>query len=311
MKIAAIMSSGGLNQGNDFINFGGQTVVERLNPESEIEYFEFYDSCLPQWKTKEIFTQSTIDYIRNNFDIIYMFQGSGGSPVIRDSVFKPVNDIGLPIIVLGLGCGGVYDSGEMQAMNDIHNLCNVKKLITRDSKAYGFLEDNTKAYSGIDLAFFAKDTIKPRKENSGANYAVVNYEPHGLPTELSGAYDLKKQLEEHYDPVYIVENNVNPSDTRIDNFVQIGYAKELWNFYANASYVVTTRVHSAICCVSSGVKFTYLGADNGGKKGRNCLFNEIGLTLITGDEYDGKDYLDKIDEAKENYIKNVREFINE
>ena len=85
MKIAAIMSSGGLNQGNNFINFGGQTVVERLNPDATIEYFEFYDSCLPQWKTREIFTKSTINYIKSNFDLIYMFQGSGGSPMIRET----------------------------------------------------------------------------------------------------------------------------------------------------------------------------------------------------------------------------------
>ncbi len=309
MKIAAIMSSGGLNQGNNFINFGGQTVVERLNPDATIEYFEFYDSCLPQWKTREIFTKSTINYIKSNFDLIYMFQGSGGSPMIRDYVFKPINEIGLPIIVLGLGCGGTYDQGEIQAINDIHNLSNVKKLITRDAKSYGFLKDNTKAYSGIDLAFFARDTIKPRTEGGDENYAVVNYEPHGLPTELNGAYDLKQQLEQHYDKVYIVENNVNPSNRSIDNFVQIGYARELWNFYANASYVITTRVHSAICCVTSGVKFTYLGSDSGGKKGRNCLFNEIGLTLQTGEEYDGKDYLDKIVDAKSNYISELEEIL--
>ncbi len=54
----------------------------------------------------------------------------------------------------------------------------------------------------MDLAFFARDTIKPRQENSSSKYAVVNYEPHGMPTEVSGAYDLKKQLEEIYDKVY-------------------------------------------------------------------------------------------------------------
>ena len=39
MKIAALKCSGGLNQGNDFINFGGQTVLEKLFPKDEIEYF--------------------------------------------------------------------------------------------------------------------------------------------------------------------------------------------------------------------------------------------------------------------------------
>ena len=61
MKVAGLKCSGGLNQGNDFINFGGQFVLENLHPKDSIEYFEFYDSCLPQWKTKEILTASTVE----------------------------------------------------------------------------------------------------------------------------------------------------------------------------------------------------------------------------------------------------------
>ena len=57
--------------------------------------------------------------------------------------------------------------------------------------------------------------------------------------------------------------------------MQFGYADELWNFYANASYVITTRIHSCVCSIVSGVKVTYLGGDQGAVKGRNCLFNEI------------------------------------
>ncbi len=311
MKIAALKCSGGLNQGNDFINFGGQTVLEKLFPKDEIEYFEFFDSFLPHWKTKEILTQSTIDYIKENFDIIYIFSGSAGSPVLYEYLFKKIDSIGIPFVSLGIGCGGQYDASESKAMNDIYNLPNCKYVITRDSKTYEFLEDKEKALSGMDMAFFARDTIKSRKENSSFNYAVVNYEPGGNPTDVGAAYDLKKQLEEIYDKVYIVENNVNPSSTGIDNYVQIGYASDLWNFYANASYVVTTRVHTCVCCVSSGVSFTYLGGDSGGKKGRNCLFNEIGLTLKTEEEYISEEYSDKIDEAKKNYLNKLEAFLNE
>ena len=72
MNIAALKCSGGLNLGNNFINFGGQSVLEKLYPNDRIEYFEFLDSTLPQWKNKnEILTPSTIDYIKNNFDLIY------------------------------------------------------------------------------------------------------------------------------------------------------------------------------------------------------------------------------------------------
>ncbi len=93
MKIAALKCSGGLNQGNDFINFGGQTVLEKLFPKDEIEYFEFFDSFLPHWKTKEILTQSTIDYIKENFDIIYVFSGSAGSPALYEYLFKKIDYI--------------------------------------------------------------------------------------------------------------------------------------------------------------------------------------------------------------------------
>jgi hypothetical protein len=43
MKVAGLKCSGGLNQGNDFINFGGQFVLENLHPKDSIEYFEFYE----------------------------------------------------------------------------------------------------------------------------------------------------------------------------------------------------------------------------------------------------------------------------
>jgi len=311
MKIAALKCSGGLNQGNDFINFGGQSVLEKIYSKNDIEYFEFFDSCLPQWKTKEILTPSTTEYIQNNFDIIFIFSGSAGSPTLYNSLFRSVDKLDIPFVALGIGCGGQYDNSEKNAINDIYNLKNCKAVITRDSKTFEFLDNNEKALSGIDLAFFAPETIKPRKENSKFKYAVVNYEPNGIPTDVDAAYDLKKQLEGVYEKVYIVENTTTPSSHSIDNFVQIGYADELWNFYANSSYVVSTRVHTCICCVSSGVTFTYLGSDSGGKRGRNCLFNEIGLTLKSEEEYDGKDYLDKIANAKSNYITKLEKFLNE
>ena len=49
MKIAIIKCSGGLNLGNNFINFGGEHVVKTLYPKAYVETFEFFDSCLPQW----------------------------------------------------------------------------------------------------------------------------------------------------------------------------------------------------------------------------------------------------------------------
>ena len=310
MKILGLKCSGGLNQGNDFINFGGKTVLETLFPKDTIEYIEFYDSCLPSWKTREFLSPSTKEYIKNTFDIIYVFSGSAGSPVMYSSLFRPLNELGIPFVALGIGCGGNYDSSEQEAINSIYRLSNCKYVITRDAKTFGFLKENEKAFSGMDMAFFANNTIKPRIENSSFKYAVVNYEPNGNPTDVSSAYDLKKQLEEIYDKVYITENNVNPSSHGIDGYVQIGYADELWAFYANASYVVTTRIHTCVCCVSSGVPFTYLGGDSGGKAGRNCLFNEIGLTLKTEEEYNSEEYADKIIKAKKNYLKNLKEFLN-
>ena len=313
MNIAALKCSGGLNLGNNFINFGGQSVLEKLYPNDRIEYFEFLDSTLPQWKNKnEILTPSTIDYIKNNFDLIYVFSGSAGSVVMYNYFFKNLDKIGLPFIPIGISCGGTYDASEVESINNIANLPNCKKIITRDKTTTSYIEDKSKVYSGIDLAFFASDTINPRKENSDFKYAVVNYEPGGV-CRVDEAYDLKKQLEEtgDYDKVYIVENMVSVSNNNIDNYVQIGYADELWNFYANASYVITTRIHSCVCSIVSGVKVTYLGGDQGSVKGRNCLFNEIGLSLKSEEEYDGKDYLDKIVDAKSNYISELEKFLNE
>ena len=311
MNIAALKCSGGLNLGNNFINFGGQAVLEKLHPDDNIEYFEFLDSTLPQWKNKnEILTPSTISYIQNNFDLIYVFSGSAGSPTMFNFFFRNLDKIGVPFIPIGISCGGQYNQPEIQSINDIANLPNCKKIITRDESTYSYIEDKSNVYSGIDLAFFAKDTIKPRNENSDFNYAIVNFEPGGI-CSIPETYDLKQQLEEtgEYDKVYVVENMVPVSNRDIENYVQFGYADELWNFYANASYVITTRIHSCVCSIVSGVKVTYLGGDQGAVKGRNCLFNEIGLTLKSEEEYDGKDYQENIEEAKSNYISGLQEFL--
>jgi hypothetical protein len=309
MKIAIIKCSGGLNLGNNFINFGGQYVIKTLHPNSYIETFEFYDSCLPQWASEDYLTPSIIDHIKANFDIIYILSGSAGGYALYENLYKKINEIGIPFIPIGIGCEGSYNEDEKDAINKITDLPNCQKIITRDPKTFEFISNKTKPYSGIDLAFFAKDFLDTKKYDSNFKYAVVNYEPYSY-LVFPQCSDLKNQLDPYFDKVYFVENTVIPSRKDIPNYVQIGYAEDLWNFYANASYVVTSRIHSCVCSISNGVDFVYLGHhDSGGKKGRNTLFNAIGITLETDTLYKSVDYQDQINKAKNEYILGLKNFL--
>lgn len=311
MNIAAIKCSAGLNLGNNFINAGGKAVLRKLFPDANREYFEFYDSCLPQWKSGEILTPHTIDHIKNTHDVIYVFAGSAGGTTMYEYFFKPLNDIGVPFIPIGIGCEGSYNEEERAAINNIRNLDNCVKLVTRDPKTYDFIDNKDGVLSGIDMAFFAKDHYGDVKQNSDYRYAVVNYEPYGS-LVLDVAFNLQQQLSSDFDKVYLIENTVAASRKDIPDYVQIGYDKDLWRFYANASLVVTTRIHSCVCSLSNGVDFIYLGNhDVGGEKGRNTLFNSIGLILNLNEVYESSKYQEQVNTAKEQYIVQLKGFLNE
>lgn len=309
MKIAIIKCSGGLNLGNNFINFGGQYVIQNLYPDSYIETFEFFDSCLPQWASQDYLTPSAIEYIKNNFDIIYILSGSAGGYALYENLYKKINEIGIPFIPIGIGCEGSYNKDEKDAINKIANLSNCKFIVTRDPKTYEFIQTQHKSYSGIDLAFFAKDFLKTKKHNSTFTYAVVNYEPHSY-LVFPKCNDLKIQLTPYFDKVYFTENTVTPSRKDIPDYIQIGYAEDLWNFYANSSYNVTSRIHTCVCSICNEVDFIYLGHhDSGGKKGRNTLFNAVGITLETDKLYKSSEYQSQINLSKKSYIKELKDFL--
>jgi hypothetical protein len=309
MKVAIIKCSGGLNLGNNFINFGGEYVVNLLHPNSYIETFEFYDSCLPQWVSEDYLTPAAIDYIKNNFDIIYILSGSAGGYPLYNNLYKKINEIGIPFITIGIGCAGYYNDEESDAINKIVNLSNCKYLITRDPKTYEFIDDTSKVYSGIDLAFFAKDFLGFKKYDTSFKYAVVNYEPYGR-LVFPKSNDLKKQLEPNFDKVYFIENSIIPSRKDIKDYIQIGYAEDLWYFYANSSLNVTSRIHTCVCSIVNEVDFIYLGYhDADGKKGRNTLFNAFGIILEPNKIYKSSEYQKQINEIKENYITELKKFI--
>lgn len=309
MKITIIKCSGGLNLGNNFINFGGEYVVRFLYPNAEIETFEFYDSCLPQWKNGEFLLQSSIDHIKNTSDLIFILSGSAGSNSLLKSLFTPISKIGIPFIPIGIGCGGNYNEGESKVMKEISDLPNCKFVITRDPKTYEFIKDKDNTISGIDLAFFAKDFLGNVKQKSNYEYAVLNFEPNGyLPPNET--YQLKKQMESDYANVYLTENMVNPSRKDFEDYIQIGYAEDLWRFYANSSLNVTTRIHTCVCSIANNVDFVYMGYhDHGGKKGRNTLFNAMGIELIAGKYYESSNYQDILVNNKTEYLEKLKNLI--
>lgn len=309
MNITIIKCSGGLNLGNNFINFGGEYVVQSLYNNANFETFEFYDSCLPHWKSGEFLLKSSIDHIKKNSDLIVVLSGSAGGQSLLDRLYTPLSKLGVPFVVLGIGCAGRYNESEAEIMGKICKLENCKYVITRDPQTYEFISEYENSVSGIDLAFFAGDYLGNIKQESDYEYAALNFEPNGfLPPQET--MQLKKQIENDYDNVYLIENTVQPSRKDLEDYIQIGYAEDLWRFYGNSSLNVTTRIHTCVCSVSNNVDFVYMGYhDHGGKKGRNTLFNTIGIQLEAGKYYKSSDYQQKLKKAKKNYLEKLEETI--
>jgi len=84
----------------------------------------------------------------------------------------------------------------------------------------------------------------------------------------------------------------------------------LYNLYANADYIETTRVHTALVALTNGVKFTYVG----GKTGRSNLFEKFEIELKSGitinTNYSDLIYKEKLKFKKE-FIDIVKEYIYE
>ncbi|NHX38167.1 MULTISPECIES: polysaccharide pyruvyl transferase family protein [Haloarcula] len=89
-------------------------------------------------------------------------------------VLKRLRERGVPIILLGAG-GGDYKEETINNTKELLKDVEIKGLITRDEKAYGFYSDIAEhSYNGIDCAFFINELYNPPKANTTFDMATFD-----------------------------------------------------------------------------------------------------------------------------------------
>jgi len=301
MKIALIKCSGSLNVGNEFINAGGKYLLQQVFPNAAFFEYEFFDSSIENnWKYP---TPALLDWtkkeIEQKCDIMFIFSGSIISKYTAN-VLKELSKIKIKKALIGAGAYQYndFDKNLCQKLAGMFNF-----IFTRDDITYSFFNGAKNVFPSIDLAFFVKNLLNQETPLTKADsYALVN---------IDLIKDNKNQIDEYYKKlrwkyknVYIIENTAT-SHRDVKNFLFMGYWDNLYKTISHADYVVTNRIHTAVCCVCNQVPFIYLGYDCSDIIGRNSLFEKINFKLMKNHNYTKDDLLNianNIEEAKETTV---------
>lgn len=281
MRICILTCSSLLNYGNEFINIGCLHLIRSIHP--NIEHYELLDSAIDNGV---LFPEYMATYV-NTFDYVIVVAGSlisSRAKPVFDSLIRKI--IKPKKILLGVGCF-LYDKEEEDLCKKIEN--HFDYIITRDDVTSSFFTNkNRNIYLGLDLAFFAKDSI--RKVPNSERYMVVNIEQTVANLRTHSAY--YNAHKKRFDHVYNVENTcakLTKNDFGNFKFLNKNYLFftspiDLYRFYQNASYVLTTRIHTLLVCLSNQVLVKYVGMDQGGSSGRLALFDRF-FKVQTDREY--------------------------
>lgn len=311
-KIALIKCSGSLNVGNEFINAGGKYLLRQIFPERKFLEYEFFDSAIPhnyKYNTPALLDWSKHE-IEEECDLMVIFSGCIISKFTK-AILEELSEIKIKKVLLG--------AGAYQYDNFDKNLCLslIKKydyIFTRDDITFSYFNDAAGVFSSIDLGFYAKDEIGslliPHFPTNTTKYALINIDL--IKDNLRRINRMKKGLKEHFDKVYIIENTTSKY-SNVEDFLYIGYCDNLYKTIQHASYVVTNRIHTVVCCLSNSVPFIYLGSDYNGN-GRSSLFSKFGFTLMCNEDYtynELKIVNEKIEIVKNNEFNKIRAILND
>jgi hypothetical protein len=276
MKIALIKCSGSLNVGNEFINAGGIHLVKQVFPEAVFLEYEFFDSAIKQ--NYKYPSPALLDWtkrqIEHECDLMFVFCGCIISKYTADILLE-LSAIKIQKILLG---AGAYQYDDFDKALCLKITKKFDYIFTRDDETFSYFKGAENVFSGLDLAFFVKDALNNPKEKG--DYALVNIdlvEHHQK--EIQRNY---KELAKKYKNVYVIENTTTPH-RETEQFLQIGYWDNLYKTISQAEFVLTNRIHTAVCCLSNQVPFIYLGDDAEGTVGRNLLFHKVNFKLKKGE----------------------------
>lgn len=284
-KIGIIKCSGSLNVGNEFINAGGKYLVKQIFPDRHILEYEFFDSAIPQ--NYKYSTPALLDWAKNELeaecDLMFICSGCIISKYTK-AVLEELSKIKIKKVLLG---AGAYQYDDFDKKLSIELAKKYDYIFTRDDISFSFFKNAQNVYPSIDLGFYAKEQYLPQATNTVtpeniSNYALLNIDL--IKDNISTIMKLKKQLKDKFDKIYIIENTTTKYSD-IQDFLYIGYSDNLYKVISHASYVVTTRIHTVVACLSNCIPFLYVGSDTADSVGRSSLFRKFGFLLKSNVKY--------------------------
>lgn len=310
IKVAAIIPPSSRNLGNEFFALGGIEAFSQTfsHVEKEISVIEFFDSgenSYGQSKTP-LFTDSTLNWIKKDVDLVVLFGGCClRSPLNRDTDLKHLFDVlfstGKPFLGWGLS-PTLYTEADVDYAKEVADHPNTLALITRDDIICQKIGDYNKIISGMDGGFWMGESFKGADRSS--NYSVVNLEQSNQLDVAESVNTFQELSKQSSDPVYMVSNNCELAYYfRHPRSLQITSAQQLWSTYANASYVITTRAHTTICCLTSGTPIEYRGILDDRVVG---LMMAAGIDLNGDEDLTPEECATRVQESKNSFMEKIR-----
>lgn len=305
IKVAAVVPPASMNLGNDFFSLGGIEAFKQTfnNVEMQLHYIEFFDSGengFGSGKTP-FFTEATLSWIKESSDLVVLFAGCALHTGLKH-LFKPLIDTGKPFIGWGLS-PTQYSQSDISFAKEIAD--KSLALITRDDIIYQMVGEYPNLISGMDGGWWMGDSyVRPEKT---LEYLIVNIEKGGQvdPKECENAVNILRN--QTNSPIYIISNNCERQyHYHSSNSFLVTSAKHLYTTLANSSYVVTTRAHTSICCLTNGVPLEYLGVWDNRVKG---LMDTVGVDL-TSDNMNPEEIMQTVKYKKDEFIKKIRNTVD-
>ena len=304
LKVAAVVPPASINLGNDFFSMGGIAAFQQAFPDTEITLIEFFDSGEKWFETMNgrtpFFTPATLQWIKDSADLVVLFGGCCLHSNQKD-LFDSLFSTGTPFVGWGLS-PTAYNQDDINFAKYVAD--NSLLLMTRDDIIARMVGEYPKLMSGMDGGWWMGESYnKPAKS---LPYGIVNVESgNSLNREL--AVKIRESLVAQYPqvPVYYVSNNCERDYHFMDpNSLLITSAEHLYSTLANASFVVTTRAHSTICCLTNGTQVKYIGEGSNRVKG---LMETVGIDITDPSALeDTQACYNKVVAAKAKFIEDIK-----
>lgn len=172
---------------------------------------------------------------------------------------------------------------------------------------------STKIASGIDGGYWISELMPEPHRTAG--YSIINIETGGRLNfrRVSQILKSETQLAElaGRDPFFVASNNLDIHHFwKNEKSLLVTNPRALWDLYANASFVITSRAHTLIACITSGTPVNYIGNFDQRVVG---LIGGVGLRPQTEKSFFAtkNEFKSKIIQAKQQKSEEFKAFVSE